>query len=215
MSRFAILLGGDVVRTPRLDAALAGTRVLAADSGMRHAARLGIEPELWVGDFDSVSQAEIARHGAVAREVFPPDKDQTDGELAIEAALARGATALVLVGAFGGPRADHAFLHMTAAIRLAERGVATMLTSGVEEGHPLLAGAEAHYDYAPGTLFSILAFSGLSGLSVKGAKWPLDDVEIAFGSSLTLSNEVAGPLRLCLDTGRAMLLAHPQSTKAD
>lgn len=215
MSRFAILLGGDVVRTPRLDAMLAGARVIAADSGMRHAVPLGVEPELWVGDFDSVSQSDIARHVAVAREVFPPDKDQTDGELAIDAALARGANGLVLVGAFGGPRADHAFLHMSVAIRLAERGVATMLTSGVEEGHPLLAGTEAHFDYAPGTLFSVLAFSALCGLSVEGAKWPLDNVEIAFGSSLTLSNEVAGRLRLSLDTGRAMLLAHPQPGKAD
>ena len=208
MSRFVILLGGDLARTPRLDAALAGARVIAADSGIRHAPLIGVEPELWIGDFDSVTEADIARHPGVEREVFPPEKDQTDGELATEAAIARGATSLVFAGAFGGPRADHAFLHMTAAIGLFERGIPVLLTSGDEEGSPLALG-ETEFDYGAGTLFSILAFSGLSGLSVRGAKWPLSDVEIAFGSSLTLSNEVSGRLGVSLRQGRALLLARP------
>ncbi|QDZ00420.1 thiamine diphosphokinase [Nitratireductor mangrovi] len=208
MNLFAILLGGDVQRTPRLDAALAGARVIAADSGIRHAAELGLQPELWIGDFDSVGEAEIAGHPNVEREVFPPEKDQTDGELAIAAAIERGAGSIVLVGAFGGPRADHTFLHLTAAIGLVERGITTLLTSGREEGHPVLPGA-ASFDYAPGTLFSLLAFSDLSGLTVTGAKWPLDQVEIAFGSSRTLSNEVESALSVSLGSGRALLLAHP------
>ena len=210
MSLFAILLGGDVQRTPRLDAALAGARVIAADSGIRHADLLGLVPELWIGDFDSVGDAERVRFAAVEKDVHPADKDHTDGELAAAAAIARGATSLIMVGAFGGPRADHAFLHMTAAIGLAERGITMLLTSGGEEGIPLMPGA-ARFDYADGTLFSVLAFSPLSGLTVAGAKWPLDDVEIAFGSSLTLSNEVRGGLSISLRRGRALLLAHPQT----
>jgi thiamine pyrophosphokinase len=210
MSTFAILLGGDLVRTPRLDAAIGQARVIAADSGIRHAAMLGVTPELWIGDFDSVTAAEIALHAGIERDMHPPEKDSTDGELAAEAAIARGATHLVMVGAFGGERADHAFLHMTAAIRLAERGLTVLLSSGNEEGAPLLPG-EHGFDLPDGTLFSILAFSPLSGLTVSGAKWPLADVELAFGSSLTLSNEVRGDLRVSLRQGRALLLARPET----
>ena len=47
------------------------------------------------------------------------------------------------------------------------------------------------------------------GLGVTGAKWPLDDVEVPFGSSLTISNEVRGRLVVALGAGRALLLAHP------
>jgi thiamine pyrophosphokinase len=65
------------------------------------------------------------------------------------------------------------------------------------------------FDYAEGTLFSILGFSALSGLSVEGARWLLANVEVPFGSSLTLSNEVRGRLRVTLGGGRAMLIAHP------
>ncbi|MBN9551216.1 MAG: thiamine diphosphokinase, partial [Alphaproteobacteria bacterium] len=73
---------------------------------------------------------------------------------------------------------------------------------------PILPG-EASFDYADGTLFSVLGFSDLSGLTVTGAKWPLDRVEVAFGSSLTISNEVEGRLGIALERGRALLLAHP------
>lgn len=208
MSRFTLLFGGDLVRTPRLDAQIAGTRAIAADSGMRHAETLGIVPELWVGDFDSVPERLPERLQTVEKRAFPPAKDRTDGELAVAEALGRGATDLVLAGAFGGPRADHAFLHLTMAVKLAEAGVPVMLTSGTQEGTPLLPG-ETGFDHADGTLFSVLAFTQLSGLTIDGARWPLDAIELPFGSSLTISNVVGGRLTVQLGAGRAILLAHP------
>ncbi|MBZ9892879.1 MULTISPECIES: thiamine diphosphokinase [unclassified Mesorhizobium] len=208
MSTFTILLGGDLVRTPRLDRQVEGTRVIAADAGIGHARTLGLVPELWVGDFDSVPAGLPDELAAVPRRTFPAEKDATDGELAISAALERGATSLVLAGAFGGKRADHAFLHMALALRLAGAGTKVLLTSGAQEAVPLAHGT-ARFDYADGTLFSILGFSELAGLTVAGAKWPLDRVKVAFGSSLTISNEVKGRLEIALGAGRALLLAHP------
>jgi len=211
MNRFAILLGGDLVATPRLAGQLEHTRVIAADSGIRHASVLGIVPELWTGDFDSVDDGLRQAHGDVPTEIFPSDKDNTDGEIAIEAALARGASEVMLVGAFGGARADHAFLHLTVALRLAEAGTPCLLTSGQQEGIPLLPGAARRFDYDDGTLFSVLPFSDLEGLTLSGAKWPLADRSVPFGSSLTLSNEVRGELTVTLRSGRALLVAHPVS----
>jgi thiamine pyrophosphokinase len=208
MSRFAILLGGGLVRTPRLDAQVAGARVIAADSGIRYAASLGVTPELWVGDFDSVPPVLPAHYADIPRKTFPHEKDKTDGELAIDEALGLGATSLMLCGAFGGQRADHEFLHLALAVQLAEAGIEVTLTSGSQEGFPLLPGT-TEFDYEDGTLFSILGFSELFGLSVESAKWPLHNVEVAFGSSLTISNETRGRLRISLERGRAVLLAHP------
>ncbi|NMG40704.1 thiamine diphosphokinase [Chelativorans sp. ZYF759] len=207
MTRFAILLGGDVVPTPRLSRQLEGRRSIAADSGMRHAGPLGLVPELWTGDFDSVGPDMAAGFPDIAREVFPAEKDVTDGEIAVEAAIKRGATSLLLAGAFGGPRPDHAFLHMAMALNLAERGLDILLSSGDQEGVPLLPGDSA-FDYPPGTLFSVVGFTPLSSLTLIGAKWPLDRHEVAFGSSLTLSNAVADRLSARLGAGRAMLIAH-------
>jgi thiamine pyrophosphokinase len=209
MSLFTILLGGELARTARLDAQIAGSRVIAADSGIRHAEKLGVEVELWAGDFDSVTAEERAAHGTIPVAAFPADKDATDGEIAVDAAITRGATKLVLAGAFGGPRADHAFRHLAAALALAESGLDVLLTSGWQEGVPLLPGVQYDLDYADGTLFSVIGFGDLSALTLTGAKWPLLRRDVPFGSSLTLSNNVRGRLSAGLEAGRAMLIAHP------
>ncbi|MFH1795702.1 MAG: thiamine diphosphokinase [Pseudomonadota bacterium] len=206
MSLFSILLGGELTVTPRVVALSAGARVIAADSGIRHAAALGVVPELWVGDFDSSSAEDFERHREVPRETFPAAKDKTDGELAIDIAIDRGATSLLILGAFGGERADHEFLHLALALRLAERGFDVTLTSGIQEGRPVLPGAHS-FDYSYGTLFSILGFTDIEGLSISGAEWPLDRIHMDFGSSLTISNRVAGPLHVSLVSGRALLVA--------
>jgi thiamine pyrophosphokinase len=208
MSTFTILLGGELEATPLLARRIAGSRVIAADAGIGHAKTLDLTPELWVGDFDSVPAGLSETLAAVPRLAFPPEKDKTDGELAVEAAFQRGASALILAGAFGGPRADHAFLHLTLAMRLAESGVDVLLTSGNQEAVPLREG-RARFDYGDGTLFSVLGFSELTDLTIAGAKWPLDAVQVPFGSSLTISNEVHGALEISLGSGRALLLAHP------
>lgn len=213
MSRFTLLLGGDLTVTPRLIAQVAGSRVIAADSGIRHAAALGLDPELWVGDFDSSDAALMALMERVPRETFPAEKDCTDGELAVDLALKMGATDLILAGAFGGSRPDHAFLHMTMALKLAEAGTKVLLSSGDQEGVPLLVGSHA-FDYAPPTLFSVLGFTDLL-VSIEGARWPLDRRAVPFGSSLTLSNFVSGSLSLELHSGRALLVAHPLPSPQD
>jgi thiamine pyrophosphokinase len=209
MSLFTILLGGELVPTDRLARQMAGSRVIAADSGIRHADLLGLVPELWVGDFDSATDDDLARHASVEQIGFQADKDATDGELAVAEAISRGATRLVLAGALGGPRADHAFLNLALGLSLAGEGHGIVLSSGTQEALPIITGTPLRPDLADGTLFSILPFTALQGLTLAGAKWPLDAVSVPFGSSLTISNEVRGSLVVTLEAGRAMLLAHP------
>ncbi|MBN9045643.1 MAG: thiamine diphosphokinase [Rhizobiales bacterium] len=214
MSTFVILLGGDLAVTERLRRQIAGARVLAADSGIRHAAALGVEPELWLGDFDSSSNGLRTRYAHVPQKTFPRAKDMTDGELAVDEAYARGATRVILCGAFGGRRTDHALLHFTMATAQAEKGRDLMLSSGTEEAWPLVPSAHggAHeYDFPEGTLFSVVNFMPLHGLSITNARWPLDNVTLPFGSSWTVSNIVDGTLRITVRSGLAILVANLES----
>jgi thiamine pyrophosphokinase len=208
MTTFTVLLAGDITPTARLAAQIAGTRVIAADSGMRHAAVLGVVPELWLGDFDSASDPLLAAHVDVPRLVFPAAKSMTDGELAIAEALQRGATGLVLVGGFGG-RTDHAMAHIQLAIRLAQKGVQTLITSGEEEGYPLLPG-ERTIDLPPGSRFSVVPVTDLPALTLTGVRWPLDRRFVPAGSTLTISNEAFGPIGIALEGGLAIVIAQPQ-----
>ena len=121
MSRFAILLGGDLVVTPRLRRQIAGARIIAADSGMKHASALGLMPELWVGDFDSAGSELLLDYALVPRQTHAADKDATDGEIAVSEALRLGATEIVLIGGLGG-ESDHATAHLGMALHLARSG---------------------------------------------------------------------------------------------
>lgn len=83
--------------------------VICADGGYKHAVRLGIKPDLWLGDSDSLNDCESVID---AKEIlhFPARKDNTDTDLAVEAALERGFCEIVILGALGG-RLDHEFSH--------------------------------------------------------------------------------------------------------
>ncbi len=207
MTRFAVLLGGDVTPTPRLRQQLKDCRCIAADSGMAHAATLELKPELWVGDFDSAGTALEASYAHVPRSVFPADKDATDGELAVDAALQRGARSLVLVGGFGG-QFDHMLGHGTLLLALAARGITAFATSGHEEAFPLRDRLQLG-GLAPGTRISVVGLSDLTDLDIEGVRWPLKQRDIPLGSSLTLSNEVTGEVRVALASGSALVLVYP------
>ncbi len=208
MTTFVVLLGGPLTTTPRLLRQTADARFLAADSGMRHAVHFNSPPELWLGDFDSSDDALRKRWPDVERRVYPADKAKTDGELAIDEALARGASRLVLAGALGGERTDHALLHLALAQKLHADGLPVLLTSGVEEAWPVNAGRYT-FEFPSETLFSIVGFGPIGGLTVSGAKWPLENADVAAGSSLTLSNVTTGELAVTLGSGRAFVIACP------
>jgi thiamine pyrophosphokinase len=212
MTKFAVLLRGDLHSTDRLKRQLAGARVIAADAGMMHAGPLGLEAELWVGDFDSASPALLAHAGHVPRQTFPADKDASDGELAVRAALDRGAREIILAGGFGG-QSDHAFAHMTLALGLARAGIAAFVTSGHEEAWPLHPG-EHRLDAPAGSRLSVLALSDLQGLSLAGVRWPLERRAVALGSTLTLSNEVSGAVTVSLAAGNGIIIVTPPLTAA-
>lgn len=206
--RFTILLGGELTVTPRVKSQIAGSRIIAADGGIRHAEALQCEPELWVGDFDSADAALLQRYAHIPRDFHPADKDRTDGEIAVAAAISRGARALVLVGGLGG-RVDHALAHLLLAVRLAGDGLTVMVTSGDEEAYPLLPG-ETVIALPAGTRVSVLALSPLSGLALAGVRWPLEGSDIPQGSGWTLSNVTAAPeVRIGLRAGQAVAIAYP------
>jgi thiamine pyrophosphokinase len=198
-----ILLAGPITDTPRLRDQLRGQErdlaVIAADSGIRHALELDLKVDLWVGDFDSTSAELAAKFAPVERRVFAADKDLTDGAIAIEAALERGAQTLILVGALGGA-GSHAIGHTVMAVALRQQGIEVLLTSGTEEAVPLIAGS-TKLDVPVGAGLSIIGYSAIQGLTLRGVRWPLREHQLALGSSRTISNEVTGNVTIEIAAG--------------
>ncbi|MCX7786873.1 MAG: thiamine diphosphokinase [Spirochaetes bacterium] len=81
--------------------------IVAADSGLLLAEQMGVEPQIILGDMDSLPDREyLQRHKNAEIQVYPTEKDDTDTELALKCLRSRGCTDSILIGG-GGGRLDH------------------------------------------------------------------------------------------------------------
>ena len=198
-----ILADGDPPDPAALDRAWPGWSdgidlIVAADGGAAYADSLGLGPiDLWVGDGDSLSPAalEALRRAGVPVELAAADKDESDTELAVLAALDRGATRLTILGAFGGPRLDHALANvlLLGHRRLVDR-TAVLLSSAarlrlIRAPGPDGGLATLSLSGRPGDLVSLLPFAGpAGGVTTSGLQYALSADTLEVGPARGLSN---------------------------
>jgi thiamine pyrophosphokinase len=160
-----------------------GAAVIAADSG----ADQGVRVDLAVGDFDSISADALRR--AADTEPYPPEKDATDLELALAAALRREPERILVVGSAGG-RLDHLFgsLLLLAADAYADVVVDACLGEAVV--HIVRGTRVLHGEL--GELVSLFALHGpAEGVTTEGLQYPLRGESLDPGSSRGTSNVFA------------------------
>jgi thiamine pyrophosphokinase len=185
-----VVTGGDpppktvIARLP--DAAC----VIAADSGLEHARNLGLAVDLVVGDLDSVDPDVLAaaEQDGAAVERHPPEKDATDVELALDAAVARGARNITVVGGYGG-RVDH-FLANALGLA-ADRYAGAAVDAWIGRAYVNVVRDHVELRGAPGSLVTLLPVGGPTrGITTTGLRYPLDDEELTPGTSRGVSNEL-------------------------
>lgn len=164
--------------------------VIGADGGTGLAFSAGRIPDLVVGDLDSLTEADRVRLAdeGVPIETAPTDKDQTDGELALLAALERGADEVVLVGAIGG-RLDHSLGNVGLLVAASRLGVSAWIEDdGVEIHHIGASGSLEVRDRKERTLSLVPFGYEKAQVSVSGVRWPLDGEELDLANTRALSN---------------------------
>ena len=166
--------------------------VIAADSGLHLAQDLGVAVDLVVGDLDSVDPDRLERAVRAGARVsrHPVDKDATDLELAVDAALEAGTDRLRVLASSAG-RLDHllGLVSVLTAPRLA--GIDVAAVAGPARLVVVRDDAELHGE--PGGLVSLLAVGGpADGVTTEGLAWALDGETLPAGSSRGLSNRFLG-----------------------
>src|SRR5512146_1557261 len=197
-----ILADGDASARRELDAAWPGWDdaiglVVAADGGARHAEALGVTIDVWVGDGDSIDPVLLDALTArgVPLERSRPDKDESDTELAVLAALRRGADGVVIVGALGGTRLDHSLANIGLLALPALAGRPAMLVDAhsrvslIQAPGPDGAPIERRLIGRPGDVVSLLPVGpGVTGVTTAGLAYPLRDEPLPEGPARGLSN---------------------------
>ncbi|HNJ98458.1 MAG TPA: thiamine diphosphokinase [Ilumatobacteraceae bacterium] len=203
MGKLAVVVVGGGPLSPHAEQAwqelvdaTAEVEVIAADSGLDHAIAAGIEPDRLVGDLDSVSAAGrmwAYAHGVDIDE-HPTDKDATDTELALAAAVSDPQlTDLLLLGGLD-PLVDDRLDHVLGNLLvLGHPALATFQSVraivGASEVVVLHPGGRADLGLDAGQTFSLLALHGpCRGVSVTGARWPLSGAELTGYEARGLSN---------------------------
>jgi len=183
----------------------AAAMVIAADGGAATLDSLGRRPDVLVGDLDSADAGLVSRleaHGVPIRR-HPTDKEATDTELAIDAAVSAGATEVVILGALGGARFDHELANLLLLADARYAGLDVRIVRGPTTARILRAGAVVTLGGRPGDLVSLLPIGGdAGGVTTVGLRWALRAATLPLGASRGVSNEVvATPASVSLDHG--------------
>jgi thiamine pyrophosphokinase len=198
-----VVAGGDDV-DPDLSARLPTfDYVIAADSGLHAALRLGLTVDLIVGDLDSVDRALLERSDAQV-DRHPAAKDQTDIVLALDRAHGLGASAVVVVSG-GGGRLDHALANLLvlAAPRYADMRISAHI------GDAAVAVVRDRWETAApaGTVVSLFAVDGPARVTTDGLRYALRDDVLTSLSSRGVSNEyVGGPAAVTVREGTVLAI---------
>ena len=172
--------------------------VIAADGGARRALDIGVVPDLVVGDGDSMGPdtvAELSRLG-VPVELAPGDKDESDTELCLRAALTRGAQLIQIVGALGGPRVEHTVANLLLLAHPMLDGVDVAASIVAPPSVIVCAGREhgpssTRIRGSAGDHVSLMAIdSVVEGVTTEGLRFPLHDEPLRPGPARGLSNEL-------------------------
>lgn len=180
--------------------------VLAADGGVDRALALGLTVDMAIGDFDSASGEGLAAAEAAGARLrrHPPDKDATDLELALDAALELAPRRVVVVGHDGG-RLDHLLAGLLVLGR--PRYADLVIDAYVGSARVHVCRGTRSLDGEVGELVSLLALHGTAeAVTTEGLRYPLDDETLEPGSSRGVSNELVAP-QARIVVGRGVLLA--------
>lgn len=164
--------------------------VICADSGYRHAQRLGIVPDIIMGDFDSYD-GELPEGVEVIRTV--PEKDDTDTLMAVKKAIELGYKTIFLFGALGGKRFEHTVANIQTMIYAHEHGCriyicgddSKLRTQSAEDG-------EVKYvNNSNGKYISVFALTESVDIEyMRGLKYPLENYRMVQSFPIGVSNEI-------------------------
>ncbi|MGM0378279.1 MAG: thiamine diphosphokinase [Bacillota bacterium] len=188
-NKCAIVLNGKIENYSFLKKKIKGYKtIIAADGGMNHLKKIDVLPDILLGDFDSFDLKGLDKNIKIKK--YKTDKNFTDGEIAIDYIINKNIKKVDIYGALGN-RIDH----LLANVHLLEKLLLNKITGRIITYNNILKMFDdeitiksKEFEYFE--VFSILAYSKvIKGLSIKNAKYPLNNKTLYRKNTLGISNE--------------------------
>lgn len=213
ISKAIIFAGGEIKNYDKIRRFLKDDEyIICADSGYHHCQKLGIVPDLLVGDFDSI--------GVLPQQIptvcFPAEKNYSDTTMAIEEAKKRGAKMLMLIGMLGG-RIDHSLANIQTMFDSVKDGYIVCIQDGESELYPYFSPQESVPQEIilaprPDSYFSLLSFSdSCQNVTIEGGKYPLHHYTLKNTQARAISNEFLDrPVKISFHSGMLLVVICPK-----
>lgn len=165
--------------------------IICADGGASHLGKLGILPDILIGDFDSIGERDFNSILDAGAEVvrFPVEKDATDTQLAVQLAIDRGCDEVILLGAIG-TRLDHTMANVFLLKILLEAGIKGIIAD--EHNEIEMINRNIKLTRVKNVKISLVPVGGkVTGVTTEGLYYPLRNATLEFGTTWGVSNEFA------------------------
>lgn len=182
------------------------TFLICADGGADKLRELKTVPDILIGDFDSISEEtmNLYRKNGVEILNFPPEKDYTDSELAVETAVNRGFKEIVILGGIGS-RMDHTFANIQLLKKIYDCGCKGIIAD--ENNRIQLISDNISLENPGGYRVTLLPLTpSVEGITTKGLYYPLENFTMVQGSTRGVSNEFIGEKASVNITGGLLLV---------
>ena len=170
------------------------------DAGLKHKTELCVTPNYIVGDFDSFEMPKNAENTLV----LPTVKDDTDTFAAIKLMLQKGFKDFLLVGVIG-ERLDHTLGNISILVYLKNNNANGIIVDDYSE--IFLCDKNVSILKQSCSYFSVISLSdSLCGVSITGAKYPLQNATISNSFQYAVSNEPIDDTEISVDKGEALII---------
>lgn len=187
------------------------TCLIAADRGVEFFMGTDLEPDVAVGDFDSLSAEgakymETLKHTEIRR--LKPEKDDSDTQSAANYAIEQGTERIMILGATGN-RIDHLMANFGLLMLGKTKQVQIVLVDAYNYMSLIESGMILKKEEQFGKYVSFFPIEGeVTGLTLKGFKYPLNSYTLKVeDSGLTVSNEISDPkAEVTFETGKLLMI---------
>jgi thiamine pyrophosphokinase len=191
MKCMAIITGGEKDRTSFDYWCKDANQVIGVDGGALWLINEKLPIHLAMGDFDTIGEFGVRRlvQNQIPIEQYGAEKDYTDTELAVEYALSQFPEEIILFGGLGS-RFDHSLANLQLAWKVFKRGIKITVIDASNALQFTDHKLSINNSYP---FISLLPFSQVvSGVTLEGFKYPLQDAVLSWGESIGISNELTG-----------------------
>ena len=180
----------------------ADTFIIAADNGYSILKKLGIKPNILLGDFDSFTD-KIPDDCEII--TAPAEKDDTDTMLAVKTALSKEYYDITIAASIGG-RLDHTFANIQTLAYISNNGGKGKLL-GENDIVYLCEKGEYFFAKPKDMYFSVFSYTDTSEISLSGTKYPLTNYCLTNKFPLGVSNEItAEEGHLTVNSGQIIVI---------